>query len=168
MYLSRKVTIWLFVNAFIIIMDGFFASHRPETLKGGKYYWFFAPYELYYRFDKLYDMNDDNFVVIQGWLSMLEGLLTLICLMIALSSAKVNKLIGTLLLICVHAMTFWKTVIFLWYDSYWTTEDVHNFTLESILFYHILSAIWIVFPFLSIWSMISSIVKEAREKNKKE
>lgn len=168
MYLSRKVTVWLFVNALIIILDGFFASHRPDTLKGGKYYWFYAPYELYYRFDKLYDMNDDNFVVIQGWLSMLEGVLTLISLIVALSSSKVQQLVGTLLLICVHTMTFWKTVIFLWYDSYWTTEDVHNFTLEAILYYHILSAAWIVLPFLSIWSMIWSIAREQKEKLKKD
>ena len=69
MYVSKKIAFWIIVSSIIVCFDAFFVINRPETLKGGKYYSYFSLYEIYYRLDTLYGMNDDYFVVIQSWLN---------------------------------------------------------------------------------------------------
>lgn len=70
MFVPKGILFWIFVSNVIVCFDAFFVINRPETLKGGKYYEIFQPYENYYKYDKLYDMNNDSFVVIQSWLNI--------------------------------------------------------------------------------------------------
>lgn len=120
MYVSKKVCLWMLISAIIVCIDAFFVINRPETLKGGKYYQYFSLYELYTKYDTLYQMNDDKFVLIQSYLNICEAILTIFGLMVAFSSCKIKKLIGGLVCLVINTMILWKTVIFIWYDSYWT------------------------------------------------
>lgn len=70
MLVPKGILLWVFVSNIIVLFDAFFVLNRPETLKGGKYYWIFKPYENYYKFDTLYQMNTDTFVIIQSWLNV--------------------------------------------------------------------------------------------------
>lgn len=91
-------------------------------MAGGKYYGFYKAYENYTQFDRLYAENDDKFVVIQSWLNVAEAVFTFIVFALFIfSSSLIQQLRGSLLLIAINTMTFWKTVIFIWYDHYWLT-----------------------------------------------
>jgi len=71
-------------------------------------------------------------------------------------------------------MVFWKTVIFVWYDSDWLTEEAKNFSSESLLCYYLPSSLWIVFPLISIYvigkrfvNKLSKVIEKKEEKVKK-
>ena len=150
MFVPKGILFWIFVSNVIVCFDAFFVINRPETLKGGKYYSLFQPYELYYKYDKLYDMNDDSFVMIQSWLNACEAIIALIAVLLSLCSCQGKKLVGAFICLIVSTMVFWKTVIFVWYDHDWLTEDAKAFVPESILCYYLPSYLWIVLPFLSM------------------
>ena len=95
-------------------------------------------------------MNTDKFVLIQSWLNLCEAVISFIAFGLCLSGCRVRRAIGAVLCFMTSAMVFWKTVIFLWYDSDWLTEDARNFTPESILCYYFPSYLWVVFPLLSM------------------
>ena len=150
MFVPKGILFWVFVSNVIVCFDAFFVINRPETLKGGKYYDFFQPYELYYKYDKLYDMNNDSFVVIQSWLNVCEAIIAFIGVFLSLSSCQGKRLIGAFICLVVTTMVFWKTIIFVWYDHDWLTPEAKAFVPEAILCYYLPSYLWIVFPFLSM------------------
>jgi hypothetical protein len=119
MIVPKAVLFWVFLSNVIVIIDAFFVINRPETLKGGKYYSFFYLYENYYKFDTLYQMNDDSFVVIQSWLNVCEALISFIGVFLCFSACQIKNSIGAILCFVVSVMVFWKTVIFVWYDHDW-------------------------------------------------
>lgn len=167
MFVPKPILLWIFVSSVIVCFDAFFVLNRPDTLKGGKYYGIFQLYENYYRFDTLYNMNDDLFVVIQSWLNIAEAVISLFAILMCLAKCPGKKLIGAFMCLIVSAMIFWKTVIFVWYDHSWLTEDARNFCSESIMYYYIPSSFWIVMPFVSmlviggnIWQKHMGLVKE--------
>jgi hypothetical protein len=98
-------------------------------MNGGKYYWLFKPYELYYKFDTLYAQNNDRFVVIQSWLNACEFLIAMIATVLCLFGSKMLKDVGSIICLIVSVMVFWKTVIFVWYDDAFLTQEAHNFTI---------------------------------------
>lgn len=150
MLVPKGILFWIFLSNIIVFFDAFFVINRPHTLANGKYYWLFKPYENYYKFDSLYAMNDDTFVVIQSWLNVCEGVISMIAVVLCLSSCKIKRAIGSIICLIVSVMVFWKTVIFLWYDNNFLSEDAKNYTPESILYYYFPSSLWIIFPLLSI------------------
>lgn len=121
MLVPKGILLWIFLSNVIVCIDAFFVLNRPETLKGGKYYGFFKPYENYYKFDTLYNMNEDSFVVIQSWLNITEALISFIAVFLYISSCRIKSAIGAVLCFVVSVMVFWKTVIFVWYDHDWLT-----------------------------------------------
>lgn len=159
MLVPKGILLWIFVSNIIVCIDAFFVINRPETLKGGKYYSFFWPYENYYKFDTLYAMNDDSFVVIQSWLNACEALISFIACALCLSSCKVKKSLGAVLCFTVSVMVFWKTIIFVWYDHDWLSEQAKNFSVESLVCYYLPSSVWIVFPLLSMYLIGKRFVK---------
>ena len=165
MQIPKKILLWILVSNIIICFDAFFVLNRPDTLKGGKYYNIFKPYENYYKFDTLYQMNDDLFVVIQSWLNVCEAVISFIAFALCLSSCGIKKTIGALLCFLTSAMVFWKTVIFVWYDHAWLTEDAKNFSTESLLCYYLPSSFWIIFPVLSMIGIGKKFVRSVNQKN---
>ena len=168
MFIPKKIIVWMVICYLILYMDAFYILNRPETLRGGKYFGFFSPYEYYVEYDKLYGMNEDSFVVIQSWLNICESTIAFIALFIAFSSCRVKQMIGACLCLFVNALTFWKTIIFVWYDLDWITEDAHNFTTGSILCYYIPSSFWIIGPFISAILISRRMVQFVKEKVKSE
>lgn len=167
MFVPRLILAWIFLSNLIVIFDAFFVLNRPETLKGGKYYPVFKPYENYYKFDTLYAMNDDSFVVIQSWLNIAEAFISFPAVYFSLSSCPGKKLVGAFICLIVSTMVFWKTVIFVWYDHDWLTNEAKSFSPESILCYYFPSSLWIVLPFVSmvliskgIWRNYMSLLRE--------
>jgi hypothetical protein len=117
MFVSKALLVWLFVSAVIVIFDAFYVINRPDTMRGGKYFDYFQPYEIYIKFDTMYALNNDTFVVIQSWLNLVESALLFISVYLSLSSCLGKKLWGAFLSIITSTMVFWKTVIFLIYDK---------------------------------------------------
>jgi len=71
MYLTKGVLVWLVLNAAIVTMDGTYLLNMPDTLPGGKWSTFFAPYTLYTPHDALYAGKvDDFFGKIVGYLNL--------------------------------------------------------------------------------------------------
>jgi hypothetical protein len=128
MLVPKGILVWTFVSYIIVFFDAFFVLNRPHTLANGKYYWLFKPYENYYKFDTLYDMNDDTFVIIQSWLNVFEGVLAMVAVVLCLSSCKIKRIIGALICLIVNVMVFWKTIIFVWYDHDFLSEAAKNYT----------------------------------------
>lgn len=70
MFISTGIMVWLVLSSIVVLFDAFYVLNRPETMRGGAYFWLFEPYEEYIKYDTLYDMNDDYFVMIQSWLNI--------------------------------------------------------------------------------------------------
>lgn len=81
------------------------------------------------------------------------------------SSCKIKNVIGSLLRFVVSGFVFWKTVIFVWYDSDWLTQDAKNFTPESILCYYFPSSLWILLPLVSMIVIGKKFVKALTQKD---
>ena len=110
---------------------------------------------MYAKYDSLYKVNDDPFVVIQSWLNIVEACLGLLAVLISISG---KRTFGALSVVVIQTMTLWKTVIFLMYDHHWTHPDVAKFTTESLLCYTIPSSIWILMPLLTIFIVGNRII----------
>ena len=159
MFVPKGLLWWIFISNVIVLFDAFFVINRPDTLKGGKYYDIFQPYEHYYKFDKLYDMNDDSFVVIQSWLNAVEAMIAFVGVILCLASCRGKNLAGAFICTIVETMIFWKTVIFVWYDRDWLTPEALNYSPESILCYYFPSYLWIIFPFLTMITVPKKIFR---------
>lgn len=170
MFVPKGILLWIFFSGIIVLFDAFFVINRPETLKGGKYYSIFKPYENYYKFDTLYNMNDDSFVVIQSWLNVVEVVLSYIGLLLSLSSCQGKKLVGAFIALIFNAFIFWKTVIFVWYDHDWLSAEAKSFSPESIVCYYFPSSLWLIFPLLSMYlipkRIFTAYMKLAKDKVK--
>lgn len=168
MLVPKGILLWVFVSNIIVLFDAFFVLNRPETLKGGKYYWIFKPYENYYKFDTLYQMNTDTFVIIQSWLNVCQGFISIIAVILCLCSCRIKRALGGVLCFVTSCFVFWKTVIFLWYDHDFLSADAKNYTPESLLCYYFPSSIWIIFPLLSIFLIGRRMVKSLSQKVEEE
>lgn len=119
MLVPKPILLWIILGNIIVLIDAFFVLNRPETLKGGKYYPYFHLYENYYKYDTLYTLNSDSFVVIQSWLNVVEAVLAFIACLLCVSGCRVKRAIGAVGCFGVSCFVFWKTVIFVWYDHDW-------------------------------------------------
>lgn len=113
-------------------------------------YKFYFPYDNYIIYDTLYADLEDQFVVIQSWLNIVEGVFLLIGVLMSFSKSVSVKLWSALILVIASTCVFWKTVIFVWYDHDWSTEAAKNFTPGSILCYWFPNSLWLVFPTLAM------------------
>lgn len=152
-FVPKPVLLWIFVSNIIVCIDAFFVLNRPHTLKGGKYFDYFYLYQHYTKFDTLYLMNEDKFVIIQSWLNVCEAIISFFAVFLCLSNCKIKKSVGAVLCFLVSAFVFWKTIIFVWYDHYWLSPEAHSYSAQSLLCYYLPSSIWIVFPLVSLISI---------------
>ena len=146
MFVPKGLLLWLLISNIIICIDVTFIFNRPESLMGGQYEHIYWPYQLYYRFDKLFDMNHDPFVVIICWMNLVEAAFAFVGIGLCLAADRGSNLAEALICLLASVMVFWKTVIFLWYDRDWLINDALNYTYPSILFYYIPNYLWIFFP----------------------
>jgi hypothetical protein len=75
-------------------------------------------------------------------------------------SSKSNKLKGALLSIITSAFVFWKTVIYVWYDHSFLSQETQNFSLESLYAFYLPTSFWILCP---LWAISSVSVKLMRD-----
>ncbi len=113
-------------------------------------YKYYFPYDNYIIYDTLYSDLEDQFVVIQSWLNIVEGVFLLIGVLMSFSKSVSVKLWSALILVIASTCVFWKTVIFVWYDHDWATEAAKNFSPGSILCYWFPNSLWLVFPTLAM------------------
>ena len=161
MYISKGVAVWLIVSSIIVILDAFFILSRPLAFPGGPYYWFYFPYELYYQHDSLYGPKvDDHFVVIIAWLNLLEVALTFLGLAVYSKECSRAKIKGAMICLVASVFIFWKTVIYMWYDVAYLSEEALNFSPDSLLLYYLPNSLWILFPIWSIGSIGGRLGKQ--------
>lgn len=157
--IPKPIQFWFLLSAVICCFDAFFVLSRPDSLKGGSLFWLFWPYENYYSFDTLYDMNEDTFVVIQSWLNIVESFFAVIVVLLSQSSCNKKKAVSSIVGVTIQAFIFWKTVIFVWYDHSFLTQEALSFSPKSILCYYLPSSVWLIMPLVSIWVIGKKIVQ---------
>lgn len=160
-FIPRLLKFWFILSAFVVFFDASFVIQRPETLKGGSLYKFYHPYELYITFDTLYGDLKDSFVVIQSWLNIIEGFFLIGAVLLSLSNKVSTKLWAAIIGVLASTCVFWKTVIFVWYDHDWSTQDAKNFTPMSILCYWLPNSLWLIFPLVAMILIPKRIVNFA-------
>ncbi len=149
------------ISAVIVLFDAFYVINRPATLKNGSLAWLFEPYQIYIQYDTLYGPNNDSFVVIQSWMNLVEAVLLLISVWLSVSSCRIKNIIGAHLAVITSVMVFWKTVVYVFYSADWTTRAVKEFQIEAILYYWLPTSLWIIFPFLVVYSGTHNLIKIA-------
>lgn len=167
MYVSKATYLWLTLSALIVIFDASYVLLRPESMKGGKYFHIYAPYELYIKFDTLYGLNSDHFVVIQSWLNLAEAFFLLLSVILSLFSSKSLKIKGALLVIIASAFVFWKTVIYIWYDHSFLSPAAQSFSFESLYIFYLPTSFWIIGPLWTIFSVSGNLSSDLLKKEKK-
>jgi len=118
-FIPTWLKFWFFISSLIVFFDAFFIINRPLTLKGGPYYSVYHLYDNYTIYDTLYASLTDNFVIIQSWLNIVEGILLLTSLLMSISSNLSFRLWSSIIATITSGFVFWKTVIFIWYDHDW-------------------------------------------------
>jgi len=146
-----------------VFFDAFFCINRPLTLKGGPYYQYYFLYDNYIKYDTLYDWNNDRFIIIQSWLNVVEGILHLFAVLLSLSSSVKTKLVSAFIAVLTSTMVFWKTVIFVWYDDAWTSEEAKNFSPGSLLCYYLPNSFWIIMPIVTMYVLPRNIIRKIPE-----
>ena len=167
MFLSKFNYIWLIVSATIVIWDASYVLLRPHSLKGGIYEQYYAPYQIYIKYDTLYAGNNDLFVVIQSWLNVAEILLSYLAVILSMRSCVGSKAKGAIVAVVASAFTFWKTVIYLWYVHPHLTPEAKVVTADSLMYFIIPSSFWIICPFLTLVGVSGRICKALAPKAKK-
>jgi len=124
MFIPWATYLWLLLCTAGIVYDTLYIQLRPLSFRYNIYEWKFEPYQVYQFFDTLKTNMEDQFVVLQSWLSLVElGIFWLSMLMNLIPSRKV-KYWAAVGVIVASAFTFWKTTIYLWYDRRFITVSV--------------------------------------------
>lgn len=165
MFVPRWLNIWLFVSSLVVIYDASYVLLRPASMLAGELFRYFSAYDLYIKYDTLYGNLTDSFVVIQSWLNLVEISLILISLALSLSSCVIKKLVSALVILVASSFVFWKTVIYILYSHDHTTAAVKGLTPDAFLYFIIPSSLWIIFPFLTIFTVIKNVSAHVKSLN---
>ena len=107
--------LWLVVSSILVVWDCLYIFYRPDTMKGGKYFQYFFPYETYLQIDPLYGNLSDSFVVLQSQCNVVEIILVVLSMLVYAGKSIRAKSAGSLLCLVASCFTFWKTVIYVMY-----------------------------------------------------
>lgn len=124
MYIPWPTYVWTVLCTVGVIYDTLYIQLRPLSFRYNIYEWKFEPYQVYQFFDTLKINMEDRFVVLQSWLSIAELALLWVAIIVSLLPSKRLKYWAALGVIVASAFTFWKTVIYLWYDRRFVTVSV--------------------------------------------
>jgi hypothetical protein len=137
------VRVWLLVSLVIVVIDCVYLLQRPHTMAGGAFGHLFPQYAIYIKYDRLYADLEDRFVVIMSWMNLPE--LALQLLAVVLSYRRGQRAASVVLIIC-STMTFWKTVLYMWYDMAFLTPLSDTLNVYMFLLYLLPNSFWLFMP----------------------
>jgi adiponectin receptor len=117
------IKIWLFASSLVVCWDFSFVLNRPDSMKGGPLNFLFKPYELYVTIDTMYGDLNDRFVVLQSYLNIIEVIMNFIAFFLLISKSKSAQFAGSFLAIFSLSCTFWKTVLYTFYDGHFVNKE---------------------------------------------
>ena len=100
---------------------------------------------------------EDKYVVLQSWLSLVELALFWVSMLAALLPSKRLKYWAAMGVIVACGFTFWKTIIYLWYDRRFVTISVERLYSIAVVFYYFTIGQWVVWPLVTIWAVSKRI-----------
>jgi hypothetical protein len=151
--------LWLVVSSILVVWDCLYIFYRPDTMKGGKYFQYFFPYETYIQIDTLYGNLTDSFVVLQSQCNVVEIILVVLSMLVYAGKSIRAKSAGSLLCLVASCFTFWKTVIYVMY-GYKGLVFAKGNELIVLGAFIIPTACWLVFPVLGIFAIGDRLINQ--------
>ncbi|CAD6886263.1 unnamed protein product, partial [Tilletia controversa] len=110
------ITIWLAVSSILVMWDCGYMLLRPHSMKGGKYFTLWAPYELYGTIDKIYGVDaftaKEGFPAAQSVMNIPETILNYIYVFIVLFTTSSHaRAVAPLIGFTATVMTASKTIL---------------------------------------------------------
>ncbi|KAJ3507364.1 hypothetical protein NLJ89_g6346 [Agrocybe chaxingu] len=132
----------------------------PPTTQGGDLHWIWAPYAIYQKIDRLFDVeafeSGDGFLCAQAALSTLETFISLVYLYKAhVSKTSSAPLFG----FSAAITTLFKTILFVSMEvfcGYCSTG--HNSRQDFLKYWAVPNGIWLLFDFLIVLRLGSDIL----------
>ena len=160
MFIPWPVYIWLILSSACVMYDFLYIYLRPLSFRYNPYEYTFEPYQVYHYFDTLKLNMTDRFLIIQNWLNLIEVGLTWVIMLLSLLPFKRLKITTAIGLIVLSAFTFWKTVIYLWYDRAFITVSIERFYSLGVIFYYLTIGQWVIFPIVTITAITNRITTQ--------
>ncbi|KAL9941001.1 hypothetical protein V8E36_000489 [Tilletia maclaganii] len=146
------ITLWLAISSIVVLWDCGYMLLRPHSMKGGKWFALWAPYELYASVDKEYAIEayyaNEGFPPAQSIMSLPETALNFIYVyLVTISTSQQGRAIAPIIGLTATVMTAAKTILFFlvdWACGYCKTG--HNGMFKWVVIYVMPNSPWVFFP----------------------
>ena len=144
---------WLILDFPIILWDAMFLIMRPHSLPGGKYSFIWcwgegqtSGYGAYIRADKIYGDMSDPWSVAQMYGNLIEMVLQLYTVWLLIK----RKPSSTFWVFTVSLMTFFKTLLYLFYELIQMEKvwSIYTDPTNWLMSYVLPTSVWFLLPFL--------------------
>ena len=147
------VKVWLLATTVICTIDLVWVLKRPES----RTWEALKAYEKYVSIDKAYGDMEDGFVVAQSWVNAIECAINVLALLAPANAALLLSFLAS-------AMTGSKTVLYALVDPCQGFKNTGHNTPEDFALLYGLTAVWIVIPFMVVYSSGSKILSILNKK----
>ncbi|KAM0749864.1 hypothetical protein T439DRAFT_326758 [Meredithblackwellia eburnea MCA 4105] len=154
---------WIAISTCIVFWDAGFCLLRPHSMKGGKLFWIWQPYDLYSTVDLVYGheafRTGDGFTSAQALLNLVENFINIRYLLLAKERSPSAILVG----FTGACFTFWKTVLYWLMDQQcgWC-QTGHNSQKDWWILFAVPNGLWIIVPFIVMLIFGSEIAASLR------
>ncbi|KAK0522436.1 hypothetical protein OC835_006570 [Tilletia horrida] len=146
------ITVWLIVSSLLVMWDCGYMLLRPHSMKGGKLFPLWAPYELYGTIDKIYGLDawnaKEGFPTAQSQMNIPETILNYTYLWIVLfSTSPAARAVAPIIGFTATVMTASKTILYMLVEiacGYCKTG--HNNLYDLVVLFLIPNTPWIFVP----------------------
>ncbi|KAL9940998.1 hypothetical protein V8E36_000486 [Tilletia maclaganii] len=143
------ITLWLALSSILVLWDCGYMLLRPHSMKGGKWFAPWAPYELYGTIDKMYGIDAYNakegFPAAQSVMNLPETALNYFYVyLVTISTSQQGRAIAPIVGFTATVMTASKTILYMlveWACGYCKTG--HNGLYELVVLFLIPNTPWI-------------------------
>ncbi|KAK0549057.1 hypothetical protein OC845_003318, partial [Tilletia horrida] len=112
------IVLWLALSSILVMWDCGYMLLRPHSMKGGKWFAPWTPYELYGTIDKIYGLDAFNaregFPAAQSWMNIPETILNYLYVFIVTSTTSPQlRAVAPLIGFTATVMTASKTILYM-------------------------------------------------------
>ncbi|KAE8224392.1 hypothetical protein CF319_g2703 [Tilletia indica] len=146
------ITLWLALSSILVLWDCGYMLLRPHSMRGGKFFALWQPYELYGTIDKIYGVDaftaKEGFPAAQSIMNIPETILNYLYVYIVLFSTSSHaRAVAPLIGFTATVMTASKTILYMLVEmSCGYCKVGHNDLYSLVVLFLIPNTPWIFVP----------------------
>jgi len=151
--------IWLLLSSIICSWDAVFILNRPTLNE----HFIWSPYKNYVQVDFLYDDLDNRFLEAQALMNFVEIAINLSSLLVL---RRGHDRTAAAMMLIASAMTMSKTMLYFTMEACCGFRNTrHNDAVTMMALYVLPNGIWIFFPMLVLYELVSALETAQSKRN---